>query len=212
MMPILPNLIVMKIVSAFIFFLIAHQCFGHNPDFSSLMIYQQGEKTLLVIKSSLTAFEGEINYHFTKDGYKTPAEFNKLIIKHFERNCAIIINKDTIPFIHPQVQLGHETTVVAELNIANQSIKTYHIKNTIFKDMPNNLCEVIISLTGLPQRQLLLSSSNNHVVDLKVLDKNWILIQPEKPLSKNHYLFLWIGLILLIGIVVFILGKRNMKI
>ncbi|MBK7637300.1 MAG: hypothetical protein IPJ13_25730 [Saprospiraceae bacterium] len=58
---------------------------AHQPDLSSLMIYEQGGKSILVIKSALSAFESEIEYSYPKGAYKTPAEFQELVIGHFQK-------------------------------------------------------------------------------------------------------------------------------
>ncbi len=65
----------MKIIYLLIFLLGFKAAYAHNPDLSSMMIYEQNGKSILLIKSSLTAFDGEVEYHFGKDAYKTPEEF-----------------------------------------------------------------------------------------------------------------------------------------
>jgi hypothetical protein len=146
---------------------------AHQPDLSSLMIYEQNGKSILLIKSSLTAFEQEMVYHYGKDSYKTPQEFQQLVIKHFQKNCAVIINGTAIQFVSPQVILGHETTVVAELSNRPKTIKSVYLKNTLFKDMPNNICEVILTLNNLPQKQFILGSNLYLDVKLNVENGRW---------------------------------------
>ena len=65
----------MKSVYLFLLLLCAKAVHAHEPDLSNLMIYEQNGKCLLVIKSSLTAFEGEIDYLFGKNAYKSPEAF-----------------------------------------------------------------------------------------------------------------------------------------
>ncbi|MBK9567512.1 MAG: hypothetical protein IPO37_20800 [Saprospiraceae bacterium] len=122
---------------------------AHQPDLSSLMIYEQGGKSILVIKSALSAFESEIEYSYPKGAYKTPAEFQELVIQHFQKKSLLVINGDTIKFIHTQVSLGHETTLFAELSNLPIDIKSMHIKNAIFSDISNSICEVILTLKGI---------------------------------------------------------------
>jgi len=50
--------------------------FAHSPDLSSMMIYEQNGKYFLAIKSSLTAFEGEIDYHLIKTHTKLQRNFS----------------------------------------------------------------------------------------------------------------------------------------
>ena len=56
----------MKTIYLIIFLLGFKAVYAHNPDLSSLMIYEQNGKSILLIKSSLTAFEGEVDYIFGK--------------------------------------------------------------------------------------------------------------------------------------------------
>ncbi|MFM7488129.1 MAG: hypothetical protein ACKO13_14560, partial [Cytophagales bacterium] len=98
-----------------VFVFVANMANAHSPDLSSMMIYEQNGKFLMIIKSSLTAFEGEINYIYGKNAYKTPEEFIQLVIKHVRKSSFVIINNDTIRFANVQVMLGHETTLFAEL-------------------------------------------------------------------------------------------------
>ena len=158
----------MKTVYLIIFLLGFKAAFAHNPDIASLMIYEQNGKSILLIKSSLTAFEGEVDYIFGKDSYKTPEEFNQLVIQHFQKNCFVIANGDTIKFTNIQVQLGHETNLFAELENVPKTINSFYVSNTLFKDMPNNQCELILTLNGLPQKQYILDKSNQQEVNLKV--------------------------------------------
>ena len=58
----------LKRIFVFLFlFWLSVKGLAHNPDISSLMIYEQNRKYFFAIKSSLTAFEGEVDYHFNKN-------------------------------------------------------------------------------------------------------------------------------------------------
>lgn len=166
---------------------------AHQPDLSSLMIYEQGGKSILVIKSALTAFENEIEYSYPKGAYKTPEEFQKLVIQHFQKKSLLVINGDTIRFIHTQVSLGHETTLFAELSNLPIDIKSMHIKNAIFSDISNSICEVILTLKGMPQKQFLLSSENKHEANFSVENGTWAMVEKSNPLfTKSTLTFLGI--------------------
>lgn len=178
---------------------------AHQPDLSSLMIYEQNGKTILLIKSALTAFEQEIDYLYGKDSFKTPQEFQQLVTKHFQKNCNVIINGTAIKFINPQVMLGHETTVVAELSNRPKIIKSIYLKNTLFKDMPNNICEVILTLSGLPQKQFILGS--NLFLDAKLNLKNgqWTIEHSETDFYKKP-VFILLGILSVVVSMVIIRG------
>lgn len=158
---------------------------AHQPDLSSLMIYEQNGKSILLIKSSLTAFEEEIIYLYGKDSYKTPQEFQQLVIKHFQKNCSVIINGETIKFVNPKVILGHETTIFAELSSRPKTIKSLDVKNAVFKDMPNNVCEVILTLNGLPQKQFVLGNALSHEAKLQIVNENWIIEETSSDFHKQ---------------------------
>ena len=170
---------------------------AHQPDLSSLMIYEQNGKSILLIKSSLTAFEQEIIYLYGKDSYKTPQEFQQLVIKHFQKNCLITINDETIQFASPQVILGHETTVVAELSNRPKTIKSVYLKNTMFKDMPNNICEVILTLNNLSQKQFILGSNLYLDVKMNVENGRWTNAETGTDLYKKPA-FILLGILLVI--------------
>ena len=186
--------------------------FAHSPDLSSMMIYEQNGKYFLAIKSSLTAFEGEIDYHFNKNAYKTPEEFQQLVSQHFQKNCLLIINNDTIKFINPTVVLGHETTVFAELLNVPDKFNSLYVRNTVFKDMPNNMCELILTLKGLPQKQYILTNENKQEVKLRVENDNWEVEETNASFFKSSNLLLWSLLFLSVLVVVAIAVWRKKNI
>ncbi|WP_337045262.1 hypothetical protein [Emticicia sp. 17c] len=182
--------------------------FAHSPDLSSLMIYEQKGKNFIVIKSSLAAFEGEVIYRYGKDAYKTPQEFKMLAIKHFSKSCFVVINNDTIKLTNPQIQLGHETTLFAELENVPQKITAYHIKNILFKDMPNNQCELILSHKGLPQKQFILNNENKHEVKFRIEKNNWLIEENTNSMFEINK-FILDGSILFIIFTAIVFIKRK---
>ena len=186
--------------------------FAHSPDLSSMMIYEQNGKYFLAIKSSLTAFEGEIDYHYNKNAYKTPEEFQQLVSQHFQKNCLLFINNDTIKFIHPTVVLGHETTVFAELLNVPDKFNSLYVRNTVFKDVPNNMCELILTLKGLPQKQYILTNENKQEVKLSVENDNWEVEETNASFFKSSNLLLWSLLFLSVLVVVAIAVWRKKNI
>lgn len=182
--------------------------YAHSPDLSSLMIYEENGKTFLVIKSSIAAFEGEVVYLYGKESYKTPQEFNELAIEYFQENCFVAINNETIKFINPQIQLGHETTLFAELQHIPKQINSIYVKNTLFKDMPNNLCELILILKGLPQKQYILNNNSRHEVKLK-LEKNKWSIEERSNANVTSNKFILIGSIISFIFVAIVFTQRK---
>ncbi len=78
----------MKFLNVLIFMFMASLVHAHSPDLSNLMIYEQNGKCFLLIKSSLTAFAGEVDFHFKKNAYKTPEEFEQLVL-NFSREIVL---------------------------------------------------------------------------------------------------------------------------
>ena len=183
---------------------------AHEPDLSNLMIYEQNGKCFLVIKSSLTAFEGEIDYMFGKNAYKSPEEFQLLVIKHFQNNCLVMINDEKIAFKNPKVMLGHETTLFAELANTPNKFNSIYVRNTLFKDMPSNMSEIILMFKGLAQKQYILSNGNEHEVKLKVENNNWIVVKPKGLFYKTSNL-LFLGVLFLTVSAVIMIAIRKKK-
>jgi hypothetical protein len=196
----------MRSIYLIFLFFCTKMVFAHEPELSSFMIYQQNGKTLLLMKCSLTAFEGEIDYHYKKNSYKTPEEFRQLVIKRFQENCTIIINDETIKLINPQVILGHETTLFAELVNTQKKIVSLYTKNSFFKEVNRNRCELILTMKDLPQKQFILQNDNNQEVKLKVENNNWV-IDDSVPFYKNFILILLLAFIILIPLILFVTFK-----
>lgn len=198
----------MKSIYLTLLLLFANGAKAHQPDLSNLMIYEQNGRYFLAIKSSLTAFEGEINYLFGSNAYKTPEAFQQLVIRHFQNNCFVIIDGDTTRFVNPQVMLGHETTLFTEMMNIPDKPNSIHIRNTVFKDMPSNMSEIILAIKGISQKQYILNNANQHEVKLKVENNNWMVMESRNLFFTTPYIFIGAGLLAVL-IIVFI--KRSKK-
>jgi hypothetical protein len=199
----------MKAVVLILFLLCTNIVHAHQPDLSNLMIYEQNGKYILVIKSSLTAFEGEIDYLFGKNAYKSPEEFQLLVIKHFQKNCNVVINNENIKLINPKVILGHETTLFAELSNVPKTISSIDVKNTLFKDMPVSLCEMILTLNPVPQKQYLLNNVNNYEVKLQLENNSWSVVEDASP--NTTFILLVIGVLILSASIAAVIINRKRK-
>jgi hypothetical protein len=185
----------MKSMYLILLLLFANGAQAHQPDLSNLMIYEQNGRFFLAIKSSLTAFEGEIDYLFGKNSYKSPEAFQQLVISHFQKNCFVIIDGDTTRFVNPQVMLGHETTLFVELLNIPEKPNSIHIRNIVFKDMPSNMCEIILAIKGISQKQYILDNANQHEVRLTVENNNWMVVEHRNTVLTTPYLFIGGGLL-----------------
>ena len=71
---------------------------------------------VLQITSSLGAFEGQIDFIYGKEAYKTPEEFKELVSKYFKENVLFIVNgQDTIYFGKPLIILGNESKILVKV-------------------------------------------------------------------------------------------------
>lgn len=198
----------MKSIYLTLLLLFANGAKAHQPDLSNLMIYEQNGRYFLAIKSSLTAFEGEIDYLFGSNAYKTPEAFQQLVIRHFQKNCFVIIDGDTMRFVNPQVMLGHETTLFAEMMNIPDKPNSIHIRNTVFKDMPSNMCEIILSLKGINQKQYILENANRHEVKFKSENNSWMIVENKHSVLTTSYLFIGTGL-LVVALIVFTISRKK---
>ena len=184
---------------------------AHSPDLSSLMIYEQGGTRFLAIRSSLTAFEGEVEFHFNKNAYKTPEEFRQLVLKRFVSSCLLVVNGDTVGLVRPAVILGHETKVFAELpDFPKEPIRELHVRNRMFADIHNSQCELILVLEGSPKRQHILDRENGHEVALRKSGGEWVVDENEKGAGRNTIVWL-VGLVCLSAMAVGFIYKRKLQ-
>ena len=165
----------MKLFSNILFLLMSVSIYAHQPDLSySLLSKTENGKYVLQISSSLSAFEEEIIYNYSKDAYKTPKEFKELVKKYFYKNVFLIVNeKDTLKFSNPLVLLGHETKFVVEVENIPDNIKSVYYKNTMFKDMHNNQMSVIMLVDGFPNKEYVLKNGNNQTILLEFENNQW---------------------------------------
>ena len=62
---------------------ISNFLYAHQPDQSSTMLVEKGEGVwILQVRAALTAFEYEVHHTFGTESYKTPEEFNELVLTH----------------------------------------------------------------------------------------------------------------------------------
>lgn len=193
-----------KIIIGILFLFNSVSIFAHQSDFSTVMIYQDEKgKCFLQIYSSLTAFEGEIDYKYSKNAYKTPEEFRALVIDHFKKNVLFICNeKDTLKFGKPQVLLGHETKLVVEVFGFPKKITSMYFKNTMFIDIPRNQSSLIVLKKGLPNELFVLNNENKQQVELVLENGKWKSVTANSKLSMSSFLF-WGSIVLLLCLILF---------
>lgn len=174
--------------------------YSHQPDMSTMIISEADDgKCILQINSALTAFEGEIEYIYGKNAYKTPEEFKDLVISHFKKNFILIINEhERLTFSNPLVLLGHDTRLVVELLGLPKNIKSIQLKSTLFKDIPRNQTLVIMLKTGFPDKQYILNNENKQEIYVVQNDGKWNSLNHKKNVLTKENLLIILPLIVLL--------------
>lgn len=201
----------MKYIAFMLAMLMSGQSHAHQPALSTMILSKTVDgKYVLQINSSLTAFEGEIDYLYSKNSYKTPEAFNKLVINHFEKNVSFSINGDnTVKFVDPIVILGHETKLVVEVVGIPNDIKTIYLKNEMFKDIPRNQSILIMLDKGFPNQQYVLNNENNQEVQLELVNGEWKNNKPYTFIFKRIQSMYVLMVFLCIIAVVLLAVKRG---
>jgi len=148
----------------------------HDPEHSNSILIEQGDGSwVLQIRSALTAFEYEVHTNYGKDSYKTPEEFNTLVIKHLIKNLSIKINsKHAVRLENGYVKLGHETTAVFEVAGIPKKVTNVFFTNSSFNDVYNNQNTLIILKKGFEKHHFLLNDKNKYTIDLKVSGNQFV--------------------------------------
>lgn len=145
---------------------------AHQADISSTVLAEQEDgHWVLQIKSSLTAFEYEIENAFGESAYATPEEFQELVIKHLQEHISINIDQDVKVILeNGAVSLGHETNIVFRVKGMPIEFDNIAFTNSSFKNINRNQSALIILKKGLKQNQFVLNNENQHSIQLEVQD------------------------------------------
>ena len=142
----------------------------HDPSYANTTLTEQVDGFwVLQIHSALTAFEHEVHTNYGKDSYKTPNEFNTLVIEHLKKNIFVKMNgKHSVILENVYVKLGHETKAVFEVVGVPKKVAIVLFTNSSFNDVYNNQNTLIILKKGFEKQRFLLNNKNNYTVELKV--------------------------------------------
>tara|TARA_R110000744_G_scaffold380344_1_gene500866 strand:+ start:2363 stop:2980 length:618 start_codon:yes stop_codon:yes gene_type:complete len=150
--------------------------FAHNPDASTTMLVEKENNTwILQISSSLTAFQQEVRAHFAETPYKTPEEFQQMVLEHIKNNFKISVNDGSkITLGQGMVQLGHETKVVFEVFGIPSGLESISVKNATFKDFGRSQSALFIFKNGFCKDQFILNNANDHTLELNVSGNKFV--------------------------------------
>lgn len=184
---------------------------AHQPNVSTTMLVEKENNIwVLQISASLTAFQQEIKMHFSETPYKTPEEFQQMVIDHLKNNLDITINDtDVITLSNGYVKLGHDTKVVFELLNVPSEIKSVLVKNSAFKDIYKNQSALVLLKEGFAKEQFVLNKANNHTLNILVDENKFIVkTQYEASFISNDILYILLSLIT-IALIVMLLKKKS---
>lgn len=180
--------------------------FAHNPNTSTTMLVEKENNTwVLQISASLTAFQQEIKTHFAETPYKTPEEFQQMVIEHIKNNLNIVFNdSQTITLSKGIVKLGHETKVVFEISGVPLDIKSVFITNSAFKDIYKNQSGLLVLKAGFKKEHFILNNKNSHTLKLIAGDDKFVVEEKKESSFSTTIVYISLALVL-----VYLIIKRK---
>lgn len=174
---------------------------AHQADVSTTMLVERENNTwVLQISASLTAFQQEIQTHFFETPYKTPEEFQQMVLEHLKNNLFINFNGKNISFGNGVVLLGHETKVVFEVFGIPSDVQTVEIKNAAFQDINKNKSSLVLLKKGFNKEHFILNNANNHTLQLYVEGTTFKILKHETSNNSFSYLGWIVGGILFLAV------------
>tara|TARA_R110002126_G_scaffold173894_1_gene322442 strand:+ start:3585 stop:4202 length:618 start_codon:yes stop_codon:yes gene_type:complete len=172
-----------------LFSLLGH---AHNPDASTTMLVEKENNTwVLQISSSLTAFQQEVRTHFAETPYKTPEEFQQMVLEHIKNNLDISFNDGSkITLGQGIVKLGHETKVVFEVFGIPSDLQSIRVRNAAFKDIGRSQSALFIFKDGFSKDQFILNNDNDHILNLKVNGNKFVEASQQNAGMDSSYVIL----------------------
>jgi len=166
--------------------------YAHNPDVSTTMLVEKENNIwVLQISSSLTAFQQEVRTHFSETPYKTPEEFQQMVLEHIKNNLEISYNNGSkINFGQGIVKLGHETKVVFEVFGIPSNLQSLQVTNTTFKDIGRSQSALFIFKDGFSKDQFILNNENEHSLELKASGNKFVIVNQQNAGFDSKYIIL----------------------
>lgn len=202
-----------KYILSLVIFLSAWNVQAHHVDVSSTMLVEQSDNSwVLQIRTALTALDYEIKAKELETPYKTAEEFQALVLQHVKDNLQIYFNEeDEVELKNGRVKLGHESSIVFEVEGVPTIINSVYVKNSSFKNIHRNQSALIVLKQGFKKNQFTLNEKNEHAMRLKVADKQFEPFETIVMTSEitNNHNYTYAGIVfLLLGLVGFLWTKR----
>lgn len=150
--------------------------FAHQPDISTTMLVQQKDNSWkLQVSASLTAFQQEINTHFSETPYTTPEEFQEMVIEHIKKNMHLHFDgNEEVALEKGIVKLGHETKVVFKVLNVPSSFHYATVENTTFNDVFKSQSALFFLKEGFNKKQFILNEANDYTLELRVVGNEFV--------------------------------------
>lgn len=203
-----------KYISVLVLGLLSMASFAHNPEVSTTMLVEKENNVwVLQLSASLTAFQQEIKTHYVENPYKTPEEFQQMVLEHLKKNLHITFNEgEAVTFSKGIVKLGHETKVVFEVFGTPSNIKSAIITNTVFEDIHRSQGALVILKEGYQKKQFILNDSNNYTIALQADNNQFMQVVEQKAsVLPSIVIVSLIGIIGLGFLIINILKRKKMR-
>lgn len=195
-----------------LFLTICVSAHAHQPTSSTTMLVEKENNSwVLQISASLTAFQQEIKTHFAETPYKTPEEFQQMVLDHIKNNFDMTFNEtQVITLSHGIVKLGHETKVVFEVIGVPSEIQSVFVKNSAFKDIHNSKSALVILKEGFKKEHFVLNGDNNHSLKLLTNQNKFVLeTRNQASFLSSKMLFVMLGILAIAFMVKMIMTKKE---
>lgn len=203
-----------KHISIFVAGLMSMASFAHNPEVSTTMLVEKENNVwVLQLSASLTAFQQEINTHYAETPYKTPEEFQAMVLEHVKKNLHINFNNgEEVTFSKGIVKLGHEIKVVFEVFGTPSDIKSAIITNTVFEDIHRSQGALVILKEGFQKKQFILNETNDYTITLQVNNNQFKqVVEQNASMLSSIVIVSLLGIIGLGFLVINILKRRKIR-
>ncbi|RTE55252.1 hypothetical protein EHW67_01415 [Arenibacter aquaticus] len=165
---------------------------------------------MLQISASLTAFQQEIRTNFAETPYKTPEEFQQMVLEHLKSNLHVSFNGgEAISLENGAVKLGHETRVLFQVSGITSDIHSVLVKNSTFKDIHRNKSTLFLLKEGYKKEHFVLNNENDHTLSLAVNGKEFVEVGKNEAglvASGAGMVLLGVVAILVLGLTVLGIG------
>lgn len=159
---------------------------AHQADVSTTMLVErEGGDWQLIVSTALTAFEYEVETHFGKGAYTSPAGFEELVKQHLINTISLRFNGGgQATLTYGRVFLGHETKVAFTVTGVPENMDLIEVVNTAFTDIHRSQGALVVLKQGVERKQFMLNDTNDHTAHLAI-DENTLRIVKQAGLSAS---------------------------